>query len=134
MTQMNDADFLLQEDRRTFILESTKSKKEKYEPGKMALRKGALLQEVAKSIQEMMALEQNRSTHNVNGSTHNVNGSFTAGNVHNSPSLKKKQEPAVLEVNLKEEYHKRKGTLPKQATRLAKKTISIAPPEPEKLA
>jgi len=64
----------------------------------------------------MINLEQNK-----NSSSNVVNA------YGHSPSLKKKQEPAVLEVNLREEYQKRKGTVPKQP-KLAKKTISIAPP------
>ena len=82
----------------------------------MTVKKSQCLHEVAKSIQEMITLEQNRNSSNLA--------------VHASPSLKKKQEPAVLEVNLREEYHKRKGTLPKP--KLAKKTISIVP-EAEKI-
>lgn len=42
-----------------------------------------------------------------------------------SPSLKKQKEPAILEVNLKEEYQKRRGNLPSSKPKPAKKTISI---------
>ena len=46
-----------------------------------------------------------------------------------SPSLKKQKEPAVLEVNLREEYHRRKGTpsYNNPKSKPAKKTISILP-------
>jgi hypothetical protein len=69
------------------------------------------LQEIAKSIQEMIALENNRLA--------------VTAPINLSPSLKKHKEPAVLEVNLKEEYQKRKGTLPSSKPKPAKKTISI---------
>ena len=49
-----------------------------------------------------------------------------------SPSLKKykeHKEPAVLEVNLREEYHRRKGAMPASNPKMkpTKKTISIMP-------
>lgn len=49
--------------------------------------------------------------------------------LHGSPSLKKQvKEPAVLEVNLSEEYNRRKANLPKETKKPkpAKKVISIS--------
>lgn len=49
--------------------------------------------------------------------------------LHGSPSLKKtSKEPAVLEVNLSEEYNKRKGNQPKEvkSSKPAKKVINIS--------
>jgi len=51
MADMHDADFLLQEDKRNFIWEATKSKKDRYVPQVLTVKKGQCLQEVARSIQ-----------------------------------------------------------------------------------
>jgi hypothetical protein len=53
---LGDAEFLLQEDKRTFIADSFRSKKEKLASQPVVFRKSGCLQELAKSIQEMMVL------------------------------------------------------------------------------
>jgi hypothetical protein len=56
------------------------------------------------------------------GSSHNSSGTVKA-----SPSVKKGKEPAVLEVNLSEEYNKRRANLINQAKKIkpVKKVINM---------
>lgn len=86
------------------------------------------LQEIVNSIQEMISIEKKRNMHSNSvqmSSSHNT--SLTT--VKASPSVKKTKEPAVLEVNLSEEYNKRRANLINQAKKIkpVKKVINIVP-------
>lgn len=65
--------------------------------GKLEFRRVVCLQEIINSLQDIANLEKKRVAH-----SSSLHLSKDQSLLHNSPSLKKSKEPAVLEVNLSE--------------------------------